>query len=72
MCTYTVHFSTIMEFNLDFLCTFVTVSLEVLKEMFPHIPEADLKVAFQDNFFDVDSTIEELLEKATGKSYDAL
>ncbi|CAB3996593.1 G2 M phase-specific E3 ubiquitin- ligase [Paramuricea clavata] len=43
-----------------------TVSLEVLKEMFPHIPEADLKDAFQNNFFDVDSTIEELLENAAG------
>jgi hypothetical protein len=31
--------------------------------MFPHIPEADLKDAFQDNFFDIGSTIEEFWKK---------
>ena len=32
--------------------------------MFPLIPEADLKSALQDNLFDIDITIEYLLEKA--------
>jgi hypothetical protein len=45
---------------------FQTVSLKILKDMFPLIPEADLKSAFQDNLFDIDITIEYLLEKAQG------